>query len=117
MLQIIDFLIHFVTFIAVFLPLSVLLLIQSREFGRVIGLKSRNEVVRSLNFLVLGLLPIAVFHFLEVLSFFGIELLSHENTFLHVLIEHTALIIAFLSITWFLLKFKQKFIESKDKVM
>ncbi|MFH1545135.1 MAG: hypothetical protein ABIE23_03545 [archaeon] len=117
MIEVLEFLVHFIAFVFIFLPLFVLWRIRSREYSNVIGLKSRNELIRSLNFIVVGLLPLAVIHLLEAISFFVvIEMVSHEN-FFYLLIEHSALVIAFISITWFLLKFEQIFvIELRTKL-
>jgi hypothetical protein len=113
MSQIIEVLIHLAAFFTIFLPLFVLLRIRSREYSKVIGLKSRNEIIKSLTPLVLGLVPLALIHLLGALSYFGINVLPPEHTFFHLVISHIVLVIAFLSITWFLLKFEQKFIEVK----
>jgi hypothetical protein len=114
-MSLVHFLMHLVTFLAIFLPLFVLLKIRNEENNKFLGFKSRNDLIGSLNIVFIGLIPIAAHHLLEAVEFFGVIILPEEGTFFHLLIEHTALVIAFISITWFLINFKKIFVELESK--
>ncbi|MBU2476211.1 hypothetical protein KKG83_01940 [Candidatus Micrarchaeota archaeon] len=114
-MNLMHFLIHLITFLVIFLPLFVLLKIKNEEHNKFLGFKSRNELIRSLNLVIIGLVPIAVYHLFEAIEFFGIIILPEEGTLFHIFIEHAVLILAFLAITWFLINFKKIFVELESK--
>ncbi len=114
MAQIINFFIHIITFLFILIPLFLLYRIKSKEYSKLIGIKSKNKLIKSLNLIVLGFIPIALIHLFEALSVYGINILPHETTLFHMTAEHLALIIAFISISFFLLKFEQTLTELKD---
>ena len=98
----VESIIHLFTFLAVLFPL---LIITS------ILIKEREELIISMLWIVLGLLPMAIYHLLEFLNYFHIELLPAEGTFAHSLISHGTVVIAFLSIGWFMYIFKKRYIN------
>lgn len=98
----IESIIHLLTFLSVLIPLIIIIRILIKE---------REELITSMLWIVLGLIPMAIYHLLEFLSYFGIDFLPSEGTFAHSLISHGTVVIAFLSIGWFMHIFKKRYIN------
>lgn len=94
-------LVHFFTFLMVLIPITIIISILTKE---------RGELTISLLWFVVGLSPLAIYHLFEFLNLFNIVLLPAEETLMHSVISHTAVIIAFLSVGWFVYLFKKRYI-------
>ena len=99
----IESIVHVLTFLVIIIPIYLIWQILRKEVG---------DITKSLTWVVIGLIPLALYHFLEFLEHFGIMLLPAEGAVSHVVIDHVVAMIAILSFTWFLYFFKKKYIDT-----
>ena len=83
---------HLIVFLIVLIPIALIVSILVKE---------REELTMSLIWFVVGLLPLAVYHLLEFLAFFNLFWFPLEGTPSHLVLDHIVVIIAFLSVGFF----------------
>ncbi len=89
---------HASVFVAMFVPLWIALGILKCYKGK---------FAKVFILLVLGLLPMALFHFLESLMYFGIEVVPQDHEWL----EHLVAVIAVLAVGGFLYWFNAQYVQ------
>ena len=75
-------------------------------------LKERGEeLINSMWWIVAGLLPLAIYHLFEFLLVFNINFLPAEETQIHLILDHALVIVAFISVSWFIYLFKKRYVD------
>lgn len=98
-----ELLIDGITFLAILFPTLMVINILKREVG---------DLTKSLLWLLIGFLPIALFDLLEALSLMNIvHILPAEGTKFLSIIEHGVIVFAFLVFGKFLYIFKKKYVD------